>query len=73
MPTMFAATLYELYKGFALIQAKDALILATGFIVAFVTALVVVKVFLGYVARHTFVPFAYYRIGFGVVVLLYFW
>ncbi len=73
MPTMFAATLYELYKGWALIEARDAFLLATGFTVAFVTALVVVNLFVGYVARHTFVPFAYYRIGFGIVVLLYFW
>ena len=73
MPTMFAATLYELYKGWALIEVRDAFVLATGFTVAFITALVVVKLFVGYVARHTFVPFAYYRIGFGIVVLLYFW
>jgi undecaprenyl-diphosphatase len=36
-------------------------------------ALVVVKLFLGYVGRHNFTPFAWYRIGFGTLVLLYFW
>jgi undecaprenyl-diphosphatase len=56
-----------------LIEVKDAFLLATGFTTAFLTALIVVRFFLGYVARHTFVPFAYYRIGFGTVVLLYFW
>lgn len=73
MPTMFAATLYELYKSLPLIEAKDAFVLTTGFTIAFITALIVVKLFLGYVARHTFVPFAFYRIVFGTLVLVYFW
>ncbi len=73
MPTMFAATLYELYKSRELLHAEDGAIFATGFIAAFLTALVVVKLFLAYVARHDFTVFAYYRIVFGVLVLLYFW
>lgn len=73
MPTMFAATLYELYKSRHLLQADDAAIFAAGFVMAFLTALVVVRAFLGYVARHDFVPFAWYRIAFGLIVLAYFW
>jgi undecaprenyl-diphosphatase len=46
---------------------------AVGFVTAFLTALVVVKLFLDYVGRHSFVPFAWYRIGFGLAVLAYFW
>lgn len=73
MPTMFAATLYDLYKNLHILDAHDAALFAVGFIVAFFTALVVVKTFLIYVGRHTFRPFAWYRIGFGLLVLAYFW
>ncbi len=73
MPTMFAATLYDLYKNLDLLNAADVPHFAAGFVLAFLTALVVVKLFLGYVGRHNFTPFAWYRIGFGALVLLYFW
>ncbi|MFZ5594514.1 MAG: undecaprenyl-diphosphate phosphatase [Pseudomonadota bacterium] len=72
MPTMFAATLYELYKSRELLQAEDSLIFAVGFVSAFLTALLVVKLFLAYVGRHDFTVFAYYRIVFGALVLVYF-
>lgn len=73
MPTMFAATLYDLSKNLGHLDAGDAPIFAVGFITAFITALLIVKAFLAYVSRHTFAPFAYYRIGFGLLVLAYFW
>lgn len=73
MPTMLAATLYDLYKNLHVLDAADAVLFAVGFLTAFLTALIVVKTFLKYVARHTFRPFAWYRIGFGLVVLAYFW
>jgi len=73
MPTMFAATLYDLVKSREHLQAGDAMLFAIGFVVAFITAVFVVKAFLKYVGRHTFGPFAWYRIGFGVLVLFYFW
>ncbi|MBK9130540.1 MAG: undecaprenyl-diphosphate phosphatase [Gammaproteobacteria bacterium] len=73
IPTMFAATLYELYKSRDLLHASDVPVFAAGFIAAFLTAMAVVKLFLAYVARHDFTAFAYYRIGFGILVLAYFW
>ena len=73
MPTMFAATLYDLYRNLHVLRPEDAAIFATGFIVAFITALVVVKTFVIYISRHTFRPFAWYRIGFGLAVAAYFW
>jgi undecaprenyl-diphosphatase len=73
MPTMLAATTYDLYKSWDLLRPDDLTLIATGFIAAFLTALVVVKLFLAYVGRHNFTAFAYYRIVFGLVVLLMYW
>ncbi len=72
MPTMIAATLYDLYKNLHLLRAEDAVVFGIGFIMAFITALIVVKTFLVFVSRHTFKPFAWYRIVFGALVLMYF-
>lgn len=73
IPTMFAATLYELYSNRHVFAFDDVLILAVGFVMAFITALIVIRAFLYYVSRHNFLPFAYYRIVFGLLVLAYFW
>ena len=73
MPTMFAATLYDLYNNIHLLNKNDIAIFATGFIMAFFVALIVVKMFLAYIAKHNFTVFAYYRIIFGGLVLIYFW
>lgn len=73
MPTMFAATIYDLYKSRDLLSMSDIPVFAVGFITAFVTALIVVKLFLAYVSKHNFTVFAWYRIVFGTLVLWYFW
>jgi undecaprenyl-diphosphatase len=73
MPIMFAATFYELLKNHELLYLADVPLFAVGFIMSFVTALVVVKAFLKFVSRHDFTSFAIYRIVFGVLVLWYFW
>lgn len=70
VPTMLAATSYDLYKSRDLLDANDFGLLAVGFIAAFISALFVVRLFLAYVGRHSFVPFAYYRIVFGLLVLV---
>jgi undecaprenyl-diphosphatase len=73
IPTMFAATGYDLMKSWDLLSLSDLPVFAVGFVVSFFSALGVVKVFLGFVAKHTFIPFAWYRIGFGGLLLLYYW
>ena len=73
IPTMFAATLYELVKNFHSLSSSDIPLFAVGFVVAFFSALVVIKAFLGFVARHDFKGFAYYRIVFGLLVLAFYW
>jgi undecaprenyl-diphosphatase len=69
IPVMFAATLYDLLKSLDTLSASDAPFFAVGFLVAFLSALVVVKGFLTYVSRHSFEAFAWYRIVFGLAVL----
>ena len=70
---MFAATFYELLGNLDLLEVGDIPMFVTGFITSFITALVVVKAFLKFVSRHNFTSFALYRIGFGVLVLAYYW
>lgn len=72
IPTMLAATTYDLIKSRDLLSWNDVPVFATGFVCAFFTALVVVRVFLKWVGKHSFKPFAYYRIVLGGIVLWYF-
>ena len=69
IPTLLAATGYELVRNRALLVADDLAMIALGFVVAFISALLVVRWLLRYVAHHDFVPFAWYRIAFGLVIL----
>lgn len=73
IPTMLAATTYDLYKNVALLKSSDILLFATGFVCAFASALLVVRSLLRYIANHDFRVFAYYRLVLGPIVLLYFY
>jgi undecaprenyl-diphosphatase len=73
IPTMFAATGYDLLKNLHALSAADIPLFAVGFITAFFSALVVVRAFLGFVSKHDFSWFAYYRIAFGLIVLASYW
>jgi undecaprenyl-diphosphatase len=68
IPVMFAATGYDLLKSWALLAAPDLPMFAIGFVVSFVSALIVVRLFLSYVSKHSFRAFAWYRIVLGVIV-----
>ena len=70
VPTLIAAGGYDLLKNRALLSAHDAPIFGVGLAVAFVSAFVVIRWLIRYVATHDFRPFAWYRIGFGLLVLL---
>ena len=72
MPVMVAATGYEMLKNLHSMREGDLVVLGVGFVVSFISALIVVKLFLRYVARHNFSVFAWYRIVFGILVLAYF-
>ncbi len=69
IPTLGAATVYQLYKERALLNADDIGMWAVGFVSAFVSAFLCVRWLLRFISTHDFVPFAWYRIVFGIVVL----
>lgn len=69
IPTMFAATAYDLYKNWALLRAEDLPVFAVGFVASFAAAMWAVKGFIKFISNHTFIAFAWYRIAFGLFVL----
>ncbi|MFI5256961.1 MAG: undecaprenyl-diphosphatase UppP [Gemmatimonadales bacterium] len=71
VPTMLAATGLELLKSRAAL-AGNATPLAVGFVVSFITAIIAIKSFLGYLKRHDFSAFGWYRIALAVVYFLVF-
>jgi undecaprenyl-diphosphatase len=73
VPTLVAAGGYDLLKNRALLSVHDAPIFGAGLVVAFVAAFVVIRWLVRYVATHDFKPFAWYRIAFGLLVLLTAW
>jgi undecaprenyl-diphosphatase len=70
VPTLGIATLYDVYKNWSLFSPADLPMFAVGFVSAFLSAALAVRVFIRYVATHDFTIFVIYRIVFGVVVLV---
>jgi len=73
IPTLIGAGVYSLYKERALLSVADIPMFATGLVFSFVSAWLCVRWLLRYISSHSFVPFAYYRIVFGIVVLATAW
>ena len=70
IPILFGATAYELYKDWHLLTTDALGSVALGFAAAFVSAFICIRWLLRYVASHDFTVFAWYRIGFGMLILL---
>ncbi|MGE5157787.1 MAG: undecaprenyl-diphosphate phosphatase [Gemmatimonas sp.] len=70
IPTMIGAFAYDFYKSRADMTADHLGIIAIGFVVSFITALIVVKTFLEYVTRHGFALFAWWRVIVGTLGLV---
>ncbi|MFJ2989726.1 undecaprenyl-diphosphate phosphatase [Collimonas sp. NPDC087041] len=70
IPTLFAATIYSLYKDRALLSAADIPLFSIGTVAAFVSAFLCVRWLLRYISSHDFTAFAWYRIVFGLVVVV---
>ena len=73
IPTLIGAGAYSLYKERALLSMADLPVFLVGLLFSFLSAWVCVRWLLRYIASHSFVPFAWYRIAFGCVVLLTSW
>ncbi|MFN5452848.1 undecaprenyl-diphosphate phosphatase, partial [Bradyrhizobium sp.] len=70
IPTMVGAFVYDFYKSRAEMTSDHLGLVAIGFVVSFITAMIVVKAFLGYVTRHGFVLFAWWRVIVGTLGLI---
>lgn len=70
IPIMFAATFYDVYKNWEALSNANVSVFFVGFVAAFVSAFFAVRGLIRFVSQHTFVVFAWYRIVFGVFILL---
>jgi undecaprenyl-diphosphatase len=73
IPTLIGAGAYSLYKDRALLAVTDIPLFGVGLFFSFVSAWLCIRWLLKYIATHSFVGFAYYRIAFGIVVLVTAW
>ncbi|WP_457644234.1 undecaprenyl-diphosphate phosphatase [Persephonella sp.] len=71
VPTMFAATSYDILKNYHHFHIENWLTMVTGFITAFLFAVVAIKLFINFVSRYNFIPFGVYRIVLGSVFLFF--
>jgi undecaprenyl-diphosphatase len=73
VPTMCAATGYKLLKGYELLNTENVKLLLFGNLIAFIVAIIAIKSFIGFLSKHGFWMFGWYRIVVGIVILaLYF-
>jgi len=72
IPTLFAASVYSLLKTGFTMTSQEAIVLAVGFIVSFLVALLVIAGFIKFISRRDFKPFGYYRIVLGGAILAFF-
>ena len=70
IPTLIGAGVYSLYKERALLSMADLPLFGVGLVFAFLSAWLCIRWLLRYIATHSFAPFAWYRIAFGLVVLV---
>ncbi len=70
IPIMFAATFYDVYKHYEILHFDDIGVFVVGFVASFISALLAVRGLLRFISHHDFTVFAWYRIGFGIIVLV---
>ncbi|AOV02164.1 MULTISPECIES: undecaprenyl-diphosphate phosphatase [Delftia] len=70
IPTLIGAGVYSLYKERALLSVDDIPMFAVGLVFSFISAWLCVRWLLRYISTNSFVPFAWYRIAFGIIVLV---
>ena len=72
VPVMLGASLLKILKFGLVFSTSEAVLLLVGMVVAFVVSIVVIKLLLGYIRKHSFTVFGWYRIILGIVVLAFF-
>jgi undecaprenyl-diphosphatase len=70
IPTLIGAGAYSVWKQRDLLTLADVPLFAVGLVFAFISALVCIRWLIRYIATHDFIVFAWYRIVFGIVILL---
>lgn len=73
VPVMVAATLFDLVAGRSAVSADDISLFVVGFVSAYLSALVVIRMLVRFVSKHSFRAFAYYRIIFGALLLAFYY
>lgn len=73
IPAMFGASVLKIAKFGLAFTGTEILVLIVGLVVAFVVSMLTIKFLMGYIKKHDFKVFGWYRIVLGVIVLLYFW
>lgn len=69
IPTIFLASLYEIYKSYAILTFLDIKLLIFAFFSTFIMSSLVIKLFLDYISKHNWAIFGYYRILIGLIIL----
>ncbi|AMD94915.1 undecaprenyl-diphosphate phosphatase [Leptotrichia sp. oral taxon 847] len=72
IPTMFGATLLEIVKIGHVLTMEEWFLIGLGFVLSFIFAYAVIKVFMDYIKKHDFKVFGYYRIILGIIILVLF-
>lgn len=70
IPIMFAATFYDVFKHYEFLHFNDIGMFSVGFVASFISALIAVRGLLRFISNHDFTLFAWYRIIFGMIILL---
>jgi undecaprenyl-diphosphatase len=71
IPTMIGASVYDLYKNWSVLSWDHGAVIALGFVVAFISAAVVVRTFVQFISRRGFAVFGWYRIAIGSIALIF--
>jgi len=69
VPTMFGATVFDLWKNRSILNLDAGIDIAVGFVVSFVVAIFVVRSFIGFIGRYGLKPFGWYRLAAGIGII----
>lgn len=72
IPIIFAASIFDLTTNFSILHSHHIPIFLIGFITAFISAYLIIKIFIKYVANNNFIIFGWYRIFIGIIAIFYF-